>query len=300
MADSPREVTVPAFAPPLALLVAGVMLILTAGNVMLMPLGDSIRPGQAGFLPGMTIMLACAGSIGAQAALLTILLTLGDAPLWQRLLWHWGLAAMAVAAWCLGYVMVEPIYWREFLTCLLALPLVSLACQGTLWLLRIYFRWRIEQHSVKLDAGGPPSQIPFRASAPERIGIRDFLSGTVLVAVTMAAARLGKPLRVGDGEYWGIMLGVSGAAAIVIIMAVLPVLYLLLGVTQVRWGVPIALALAAAYLAVFACVLILVPGGPSGIEKIVIPIALFSGFGGVLGGTFGLMRWYGYRLVRGA
>jgi hypothetical protein len=302
-------VEVPVYAPPLALIVAGVMLILTSGNFMLMPIAKSINPSQAGFLLGICCLVTICGSLGAQAALLTILMTFGAGPLWQRLLWHWGLAAMALAAWCLGFAIVD---WnwisssnfdsREFVSAVCALPLIALACQSFPWFLRIYFRCRIECLPARAaSASGLPLETPFLprpANSSERITIRDFLLGTVLVAVTMAVVRLGKPASVGDAEFWGVMSGISAAAVGLTVLGTLPICCLVLAVRELRFALCGVLAIGAAAVTIMACLLLFVPGGPTGMEKSLIAVALVGGFIGVLAGTLGLARWYGYRLVR--
>ncbi len=299
----------PPYAPPLALIFGGVLLILTAGNAMLCTIASDINPRQTGFLAALCCLLAICGSIGAQAALLTLLLTFGTSPLWQRLLWHWGLAAMALAAWCLGYVLVE---WHwvassnfregEFLSVVCALPLIALASQSFLWFLRIYFRWRIEWlPGQAARANELPLAMPFlppAADSSQRITIRDLLLGTVLVAVTMAVARLGQPKGVDDGVFWGVMLGISAASVGLSVIGVLPIVYLMLAVRSLLFAVLVVLGIWLLAASVAGIALLFVPGGPTGLEKSLIVTSLVGGFVVTLAGTLGLARWYGYRLVR--
>jgi hypothetical protein len=291
--------THPAIALPLALIVAGVMLVLSGGNALMVPAIESIQGPGPGVLVGLSFVMAMAGSIGAQAALVTILVVFGTGALWQRLLWHWGLAFLGVSSWCLGFVMTQlsAIDWQDFYTAMLALPLVALASQALPWVLRTYGRWRIEMLPASTVAA--TSETPFLTSHERRVTIRDFLVGTVLVGVPLAAARLGKPDGVSDAEYWMILLSICGASAAVVVIGGLPTVYFVLGLRDWRAGLAGSLAVAAAVATMFAVVLIYLPGGgPTGIERIAMAIALVGGFAGPLAGTLLLARMYGYRLVR--
>lgn len=290
-----QPVLLPPFLPSLPLVVAGVMLVLSVGNTLLVPIGDALQgPGTPGFLPGVFCMLALAGSIGAQASLLAILVVYGGGPLWQRWVWHWGLAAIALIAWCAGYTLAfsnqnwAGIDGEVFLAAVTGLPLLALACQAPHWLLRIYFRWRIQS-----------SEESFAAEPPRPLAIRDFLAGTVIVALTMAAIRLGKPTSIDDMAYWaGWSIG-SGAAAAMTLAMIVPVLVFMLGLRDWRWGAMGAVLVAAIASATLAAGLIYLPppGGPSYRLRTFFAVALVTGFVGTLAGTLGLLRWYGFRLV---
>ena len=306
-ADWPREYAPPAepaFVPTLALIVAGIMLVLSSGNVLMVPIADSLGPWRLGTL-GIAWVMSIAGSIGAQAALLTILVGFGTGKLWQRLCWHWTLAAMAGAAWCLGFAMVE---WnwisssrfdgQELLTAVCAMPLLAACCQAAPWLLRAYSRWRIQRLPADALSVEKPGHSPFVESADSRLTIRDVLAGTVVAAVSLAAARLGKPPLVGDAEYWAVVLSLCGAAAVVVAVGALPIVYLVLGTRCWRRGGAGVLVIAVTAATTIAGILLCVPGGPTGIEKIAMAVSLVGGFVGPLAGTLLLARMYGYRLVR--
>jgi hypothetical protein len=288
-------VLIPAFALSLAVPIGGVMLVLSLGNALLVPLGALLDgPGTPGFLPGSFCMFALAGSIGAQAALLAILAVFGSGPLWRRLAWHWGLAAIALFAWSVGYTVeyADLRGWgmdgEIYLAAVLGLPLVALSCQAPLWLLRIYFDWRI--HS---------SDQAFATEPPRPLAIRDFLAGTVLVALTMTANRLGKPDPIADLVYWtGWSIG-SVAAAAITLAVVVPVLVFMLGLRDWRLGALGTLLAAAIMSATLAIgVICLVPsGGPSPKLWTFFSVALTSGVVGTLAATLGLLRWYGFRLA---
>lgn len=285
----------PLFGVPLVGIFATVLALASIGNVTLVPIADSIRPSQPGFLAGVSYVCAAAGSVGAQAALLAILLVWGPGPLWRRLAWHWGLAAALFAAWGIGFAMAQssrvfsnlfPL--RELLITILGLPLLSLACQAGPWLFRIYFHWRIERPGE--TQGSAP---------PETLSIRDLLVGTILVALTMAAVRLGKPMNVDDTWYWAAWGIGSAAAAGISLLCAVPILYLTLGVRNIRWG---AIGIATAGAAVAATAISILTwinpgGGPNDKEITLMISALAFGFTATLAGALWIARAYGYRLV---
>jgi hypothetical protein len=299
----PEQLAGDAYAPPgisLLGIVAAVLAISSIGNVTLVPVSDAVNPGSLGFVLGLAYICSAAGAIGAQAALLAMVAVWGSGPLWQRLMWKWGMAAVLFLAWGLGFAMTE---WNwlhrsqfppeELVVAILGLPLLSLACQAAPWLFRIYFRWRIER--------------PGEAAAiarTETITIRDFLVGTILVAVTMAAVRLGKPNGADETGYWaGWGIGAAAAAGIALLYAI-PVLYLTLGASNLRRG-----ALGVAALAFFAAAIAVTTmigflkwfnvggGGPNDKELAVMISSLVFGFTATLAGTLWIARAYGYRLV---
>ena len=151
----------PLLAPGLAIVVAIVVGALSLGNVTMGPVGHSIRPGP-GFAYGLAYFFAVLGSIGAQAAAITILLVFAQGPLWMRLAWHWVLALVILFTWGLGFAFAESDWVftsanfpdEEFLALVMGLPLVSLICQAPLWLFRLYFGWRIERP----DEEWPPAR----------------------------------------------------------------------------------------------------------------------------------------------
>ena len=281
--------------PTPAWIIAGAVALLSLGNAALMPIAEAINgPGSPGFLPGIFCTLALAGSIGAQAALLTILAVYMAGPLWLRLIWHWSLAAFALLTWCLGFCVAvyDKFQWafdaEFFLAAVCGLPLVALACQAPHWLMRVYLHWRIDQ-----------SDVDSAVTQSRPLAISDFLVGTVVVALTITAVRVGKPLSADEVTYWaGWSIGAASAAAISL-ATVLPSVKLLLGVSDWRLG-----ALGVGLLAVLAAVLLTVgliylapAGGPSNRLRTFFAVAIVFGFMSALAGTLGIIRWQGFRLV---
>jgi hypothetical protein len=170
---------------------------------------------------------------------------------------------------------------------LCALPLVALACQALPWLFRLYASWRIV----------PPGQIAADTSN-RPLAIRDFLIGTVLVALTLSAVRFGKPTGVVEAEYWAAW-GIAGAVLVAVsLLGGLLILYAMLALWNWRWSV---LEVAAIWVTATVCLtvvaILLTPGGPSDRLKAFISAALVFGYVASVSGTLGLVRWYGYRLA---
>ena len=289
-----QPVLIPPFMPSLAVIIGGVMLILATGNTLQVPIAAHIDgPGTTTFLPGLFCVLAIAGSIAAQASLLAILMVYGAGPLWRRLLWHWGLALIAVLGWCVGFTLIfagrrGATDAQTFVAVVLGLPLIALACQAPHWLLRIYFQWRIE---------GPQPEAIAQPLRP--LAIRDFLIGTVVVGLTMASVRLGKPAQVDDAVYW-IAWSIGGAAAAVsTLLLALPALAFVLGPRDWRRSVAGVALLAVLTMIVLSALLIYLPpaGGPSNRLRIYFVVSFVCGLLGTLAGTLGLARSYGYRLM---
>lgn len=278
--------------PKLAVIVAVVIAALSIFNATMMPVTTVMRPSP-GFIFGLGYLSLILGSLGGQVALLTVLVVWESGPLWLRLVWHWGLALVAFAAWTFGFMVARATEFgdsfpgEEFLAALLGLPLVALAWQAIPWLLKFYFHWRIEHEDY------PSSQM-----AAQRLSIRDMIVGMIVVALTMAAVRAGKPASAEEGIYWaGWMIGIASAAGISLVCLV-PMIYFTLGVKRASWGVwgvvvngGLVAAVASGILMYFS------PPGPSYREIILMMVMITAGFALTLCGTLWIVRASGYRLM---
>lgn len=279
---------------PLAVIVGVVVAIAAVGNGTMVPVAESIRPGGMGFIFVLSYVCLVAGSMGGQAAILTVLLVWGAGPLWLRMAWHWGLVLVAFSAWVFGFLVALMDQFgrtgfpaEELLAAVLGLPLIALACQLAPWLVKLYFQWRIEL----------PDQTHETAAA-QQLSIRDIFLGTVLVAVTMAAVRVGKPANAEEWIYWtGWGIG-SASAAGISLLCLVPMVYLTLGVRQARWGAVGVVAITLSVAAIASGILMWInPGGPSDKEIILMMVSVAAGFTLTLCGTLWIARKYGYRLV---
>ena len=161
------------------------------------------------------LLQATVGCTLAQGCLLAAWLAWGDQPFWQRLLRHWIVAAILYLVWVAGLALGQPNQFRQLSMMVgLSVPLMSIAAQLPLWIARQMFGWRL----IRGEENDGTRRAP--------LSIRDLMTATVVVAVTLALARLapspdGKPI----GMLWVIMFG---AATTVSTMTLLPVSPLLM------------------------------------------------------------------------
>lgn len=281
--------------PSLTLIVAGVMATASFANATMMPVAIMMNPGPA-FAPGLAYLCLLVGSIVGQAALLSVFAVWGPGKVWQRLAWHWALAFVAFSAWTFGFAAALASQFRsaaqypdeELFAALVGLPLVALCLQALPLVFRVYLHWRIECREDETAASARP------------LSIRDLLAWTVLVAVTAALVRSGKPANLSEAMYWNIW-GIVGTVAVAIsLLFTLPMVYLALGTRDVRWGAAGVVAIAAAAATIASGILMWInPGGPSDKEIILMTVSIAAGFTLTLAGTLWIARRYGYRLEIG-
>jgi hypothetical protein len=256
-----------------------------------------MQPGPA-FSVGLAYLCLVAGSIVGQAALLSVFAVWGPGKIWQRLAWHWALALVAFSAWTFGFAAALASEFRspadypdeELFAALLGLPLVALCLQALPLVFRVYLHWRIECRAEETAAIARP------------LSIRDLLAWTVLVAVTAALVRSGKPANLSEAMYWNIW-GIVGTVAVAVsLLFTLPMVYLMLGTRGGRWGAAGVAAIAAGA-ATIASIILMAFGpygpGPSDKEIILMTTSLAAGFTLTLAGTLWIARRYGYRLEVG-
>ena len=152
----------------------------------LTPLMEKVRPG--GTLSALPLF-ACFGVIGAEAILLAIWGALGPGPPWLRMLRSFGAGVVLYGIGSVGLVVslnTEDLFFtgdilKGIVFALLLLPLIFLAIQTPLWIVRLVFRWDIAQIR-------PPAEMsPVRPWA-----IRDMLLATGVVGIALASAICGK------------------------------------------------------------------------------------------------------------
>jgi hypothetical protein len=163
------------------------------------------------------IALGMVGCVIAQGNLLAAWLAWGDAPILRRLLTHWKIAAGLYLIWLVGFGMA--LGWNGIppliaATVALGVPLVSLGAQFPLWLARQLFGWRlVREHADVAPTGERP------------LTIRDLMLGTVVVAATLALARLapspdGKDLWIP----WGVAVTVASVISSIALLPAGPLL----------------------------------------------------------------------------
>ena len=155
----------------------------------------------------------CVGVILAEGFVLAAWLVWGDGPFFQRLFIHWIAAAVLGVASFLGAVAVEGFRdgdIRDMLEVIpFSLPLFSLAIQLPLWIARYYCGWRL------VDSCADPV-------AAKPMGTRDLMLGTVIVAVSLALARLAEGMD-DNSEGWLVWAILAPSVAGISLVSVLPV-----------------------------------------------------------------------------
>jgi hypothetical protein len=161
----------------------------------------------------IAIGLGIVGCVFAQGNLLAAWLAWSDGPFLRRLATHWIVATGLYLVWLVGFGLVTlagnripPVIAA---TVALGLPLVSLAVQFPLWVARQWFGWRL----VRVTTDSPPS-------SEQRLSIRDLMLATVLVAVSLALARLAPSPDAGG--MWPVWAFVFVVASVVSTIALLP------------------------------------------------------------------------------
>lgn len=157
------------------------------------------------------------GCVIAQGNLLAAWLTWSEGPFLGRLFTHWKIAVFLYCLWLLGVGLSTGRQPRNFLIAAsfgLGVPLVSLAAQFPLWLARQWLGWRlIKQNAERHPASDQP------------LTIRDLMLATVIVAVSLALARLAPA----DGkDIWPVWAAAFTASSIISSIALLPAGALLL------------------------------------------------------------------------
>jgi hypothetical protein len=165
---------------------------------------------------------------------------------------------------------------------LCGLPLISLAAQLLLWPFRIYFGWRIEREST--------------AEKPQPLLIRDFLAGTLVTAISLAALRLLPEEFQRDADFglaWGVgSLATAGISAASLLPAVIFVLRF--KETAAAAGAWFGYA-AGMWIAALAVVSMLSRSGPP--ERVVFFMIVTAGsFATAIFGVLFIARSRGYRL----
>jgi hypothetical protein len=173
------------------------------------------------------------GLIGSQMLILSGALVWSNRHFLLRLVVLWLVGLALYSCWYLGLAATynRDHWFREEMmqvarAILASLFAVSLAIQAPQWLARFYFAWAIAAPAP--GAGGEPVR---------PMSIRDFLVGTVVVALTVAPMRLAfEDPHDATPEFWA-----AWAVAAIIVAAAsagvnLPLLYLVLRLRDPTWA----------------------------------------------------------------
>jgi hypothetical protein len=193
-------------------------------------------------IPGLPILLAIVGCVLAQGCLLAAWLAWSDQPFWQRFRRHWIVAAILYLVWAAGLAISHP---SQFLVAIsavgLSVPLVSVAAQLPLWIARQTFGWRLIRGNVN-------------DTAPAPLSIRDLLTATLVIAMTLALDRLAPSP---DGKERGLIpLFTFVVASAISTITLLPAAPLLLRIQRFQRGLLFAGLYAAFWLGLLGLVVL--------------------------------------------
>lgn len=235
----------------------------------------------------------CLGTIASEIGVLSAALVFGVAPGFAlRLMGLWALGLLLFACWAAGVLFAEGFRgrrdwpWEMFYDLALILPLISLAVQAPLWMLKLYFGWRIELANA-----------PVPDSNPKSLSIRDILFGTLVTALAIAAVRFvvssQSDLDLNFWAAWGIGITFLAGASLLVLA---PLMMLILRVDRpaVAFGAAAGYAVTAGIVATITWV---------AVEPGILKDSDFPTFFTLLISSaltpiapLGIARWAGYRL----
>ena len=234
---------------------------------------------------------ACLGMIGGQVAIHGVWFV------FARLPWPWRILAGAASAILLFGAFLAPSFLPdntvpgdiEYLAAtLLCLPLFLLAAQTPLWIMRIWFRWRIAHRD---DAA---------SGRYEPMGIGALLLAMAVIAGALTAARMSKSMTAWRGD--DSIAGLVVAALVIMVISAITVLpAILAGLHARRLSQAIGLAFAADAAIVVGYVALGVTLGRGRLdwEAFIAMPALTGGFFVALTAPLLIARRLGYRLLWG-
>jgi hypothetical protein len=264
-----------------------------ACDFLMVPVLSSVRGPLAPF--GMAIFLGIVGCVLAQGNLLAAWLAWSEGPFLRRLATHWKIAAGLYLVWLVGFGLALGIRFNPgapHIAAIVALgvPLVSIAAQFPLWVARQWFGWRLVNENA---VPGQPMERP--------LAIRDLMLATIIVAASLALARIAPSPDA--GEIWPVWGASFVIASVISTIALLPAGAILLRGPQFSRGLMRGGLYAAAWIAlpwIIVAILLWYAPGP------LPPRALFVGlsnlmftFAATLVLTAAIARDRGYRLAWG-
>ena len=257
-------------------------------NFLILPFARVV--GEARNEAAAIFLIATAlGVFATEVGIATLWLVWGPGTFLWRLAMHWAAAFALFIAWAIGFAIAFgdggppggiPQVWGIVLCGLL---LVSLSAQAVLWPLRIYFGWRIER---------PP-----QAPAAQPLAIRDFLAGTLVTSVTLAALRLLPQQISRDPDFW-IVWGITAlSSAGISAVSLLPAAVFLLRIREMAAAAGAWFTYAgAAWIATLLVVSSLAGSAPPG-EAVLATLVVFGSFAAAMATPLLIARGRGYRLV---
>lgn len=145
--------------------------------------------------PTLPVVVTVFGALGctlAQGNLLAAWLVWSEGAFSRRLAVHWAIAAALCCIWLAGVMLsaAHTQFVEVGVTVALTVPLVSLAAQLPLWIVRHFFRWRLVRPAAEMSVG---------TESP--LTIRDLMLATLLAAAAFGLARL-SPANQRAQQFW--------------------------------------------------------------------------------------------------
>ena len=223
--DSSRAPDLSVPKPALRISVAWLVVPCLACDFLMVPVLSSIKGPPSAI--HVAIALGIVGCVLAQGNLLAAWLAWSDGPFLRRLATHWKIAASLYLIWLVGFGLARGGN-REAphiaATVALGVPLVSLAAQFPLWVAREWFGWRLVREQEEADHSGEPP-----------LAIRDLMLATLVVAVSLALARLTPAFDAGE-DVWPVWAVAVAFACVISSISLLPAGALLLRMRQFSRG----------------------------------------------------------------
>ena len=234
------------------------------------------------------IVVACMGVMLAEGFVLAAYLVWGSGQFWQRFVFHWTAALVLGTIWLLGAIVGAggDSFIRDVLENVpVSLPLASLAIQLPLWIARLYFGWRL------VDECADPS--PARPLA-----IRDLMLGTLVVAVSLAAARLAEGMLHENSDGWLFWAIVGPSLAGISLVSVLPVAVWLLRLRDLSIGL-ICIPIQTMFAILVTVIIVAISEPRLRLEEVLIVATIIVSFAATLSLAALAARAAGFRLVTG-
>ena len=172
-----------------------------ACDVLMMPVVSSFSGPPRALQWALTFGVV--GCVLAQGNLLAAWLAWSGGPFLPRLATHWVIAAGLYSVWLVGFGLVAgnrvPVILAA--TVGMGVPVVSIAAQFPLWVARQWFGWRLVRYEHEADHSSEPP-----------LAIRDLMVATLVVAVSLALARVApSPDRGPVWPVWAVAFVVASA-----------------------------------------------------------------------------------------
>ncbi len=233
-----------------------------------------------------------AGAAAAQVGLLAIWAVLGPQPLLVR--WSASLA-VGVLLWCvwlMGVDFVESLDSAEIAGGALVLPLILLAVQVPLWILKAATGWRIVLTGTK---------IPTSPAEVRQFGLQHILGATTVMAVALGLASLALPgggaASLPDISQWLELMLACLMVCVVSALSTIPCLWAAF-VARNKAGGAVVIGVYVLLVSVLALIVLSAWGPGPAVEGLRLFLPFLGGVAAVLLGGLHAARSAGYVLLR--